>query len=116
MKKTVAVLLILLAAPIAKADFEKLSVLALSPQDNRAVVRLDNGNVEMLAAGDQLLEASIMQVLADKLVLKDSNGELVWLLKSIGSKPSQVRRFHSSLPQQEIQQLRSPVVVPQSKG
>lgn len=83
------------------AEERLIKVMALSPKDNRAVVQLEEGKMQVLATGDKLNGAEILQILSDKLVLRNAQGEMVWLLKSKDQQPSEMKVFSTSWPKEE---------------
>lgn len=85
-----AVLLLVSSAAWAQQSIESLVVVALSPLDKSAVVRLSNQGMQVLKPGDTIrgTELRLTQVLTDKLVLEDSAGttaasRVVWLHKAV---------------------------------
>lgn len=96
-----AFLAFLLFSALANADTVSTKLLALSPQDNRAVIQTAEGKMQILSPGDKLDDATAMQVLTDKLVLRSAQGEMVWLFKSKDQKPSEMKTFSTSWPKEE---------------
>jgi len=76
-------------------------VMALSPQDNRAVIQNDAGKMQVLSPGDKVDGSTVLQILSDKLVLRDAQGEMVWLFKSKNNQPSVRKVFSTSLPKKD---------------
>jgi len=103
-------LLCLLVPTLAHADarLEDFSVMASGPLDGRAVVKSADGKMTVLKVGDKLpgTEATLIQVLADKLVVEESVGkpgkpkvkQTAWLIKGGKSAPGSVQRFDSQGP------------------
>jgi len=104
-------LLCLCFSPLAYADakLEDFSVMALGSLDGRAVVKSADGKMHVLTVGDALpgTQATVLQVLADKLVVEESVGkegqpkvkQTAWMLKA--AKPGQagaVQRFDTQGP------------------
>lgn len=104
-------LLCLCFSPLAYADakLEDFSVMALGALDGRAVVKSADGKMHVLTVGDALpgTQATVLQVLADKLVVEESVGkegqpkvkQTAWMLKA--AKPGQagaVQRFDTQGP------------------
>ena len=104
-------LLCLLLSTLAHADtkLEDFSVMATGPLDGRAVVKSADGKMLVLKVGDTLpgTQATVLQVLADKLVVEESVGkegqpkvkQTAWMLKA--SKPGEatsVQRFDTQGP------------------
>ena len=120
-------LLCLLVSTLAYADakLEDFSVMASGPLDGRAVVKSADGKMTVLKVGDKLpgTEATLIQVLADKLVVEESVGktgkpkvkQTAWLLKA--AKPgarSTVQRFDSQGPVPVHRELT--IMKPMGKG
>lgn len=57
--------------------------------------------MQVLSPGDKLDNATVMQVLTDKLVLRSAQGEMVWLFKSKDQQPSEMKTFSTSWPKEE---------------
>lgn len=57
----------------AGGELERLTVVALAPMDGRAVIKLPDGEMQVVQPGDQLPGATItvVQVLTDKLVVEE---------------------------------------------
>ncbi|MFZ5601224.1 MAG: hypothetical protein ACOY7J_02125 [Pseudomonadota bacterium] len=85
----------------ALAFNSEFKVLSISPQDNRAVIQTAEGKMQVLSPGDKLDDATVMQVLTDKLVLRSAQGEMVWLFKSKDQQPSEMKTFSTSWPKEE---------------
>lgn len=85
----------------AEANGNVAKVMALAPQDNRAVIQTAEGKMQVLSPGDKLDNATVMQVLTDKLVLRSAQGEMVWLFKSKDQQPSEMKTFSTSWPKEE---------------
>lgn len=102
MKYLFFILLVIGFNSFSYAEIDEFRVVALSPQDNRAVIRLSDDRVSLVNVGDTLFDTKVLQVLSDKLVLKDNSGELIWVFKSENNQVSRVQRFHRSLPESEI--------------
>lgn len=83
------------------AGMQEIKIMALSPKDNRAVVQSEEGKMQVLSTGDKLNGAEILQILSDKLVLRNAQGEMVWLLKSKDQQPSEMKVFSTSWPKEE---------------
>jgi len=81
------------AAVWAQPEIEEVVVIALSPLDESAVVRLSNQGLQVIKPGDTVrgTDLSLIQVLTNKLVFEekpghvDSNtsGRVVWLHKAV---------------------------------
>src|SRR5688500_2952063 len=74
----------------AEMSLENLSVLALAPLEERAVVKSPDGALHVIRHGDPLpgTSAKVLQVLPDKLVVEKRNGSKsgsgthqVWIYK-----------------------------------
>ncbi|GAB2191575.1 hypothetical protein MAH1_31830 [Sessilibacter sp. MAH1] len=102
MKQWSLVWLLFFANTFSHAAVDDLFIIALSPQDGRAVVRLTDKTTKIIDVGAVLFDATVVQVLSDKIVLKDFNGELIWLFKSENDQLSRVQRFHRTLPESEV--------------
>ena len=94
-------LTIFLSASLSMAEVGSGKLMALSPQDNRAVLQTAEGKMQLLSPGDKLDDATVMQVLSDKLVLRNAQGEMVWLFKSKDQQPSEMKVFSTSWPKEE---------------
>jgi hypothetical protein len=101
MKAVLYAAMLLLLAPVSLADYQGIKVLALSPSDNRAVIKDSSGQTKVVTPGESVEEGTVLQVLAEKLVLQDPNGEMVWLLKSKKHQTSEVKRFAGALPKDQ---------------
>ncbi|MDH3599208.1 MAG: hypothetical protein OEU26_06160 [Candidatus Tectomicrobia bacterium] len=57
----------------AGGELERLTVVALAPVDGRAVIKLPDGEMQVVQPGDQLLgdAITVVQVLTDKLVVEE---------------------------------------------
>lgn len=65
---------LLMAMPSeAGGELERLIVVALAPMDGRAVIKLPDGEMQVVQPGDQLLgdAITVVQVLTDKLVVEE---------------------------------------------
>lgn len=103
-RKLMGVLFVISAyitSSVVIAETLTIKVMALSPKDNRAVVQLEEGKMQVLSTGDKLNGAEILQILSDKLVLRNAQGEMVWLLKSKDQQPSEMKVFSTSWPKEE---------------
>lgn len=124
-------LLCLCIAPLAQADakLEDLSIMATGPLDSRAVVKSGDGKMHVLKVGDTLpgTQATLIQVLADKLVVEESVGkegqpkvkQTAWLLKAAkAGVPGTVQRFDSEgpAPVQHAVTVMKPLSVVQEKA
>ena len=104
-------LLCLCFASLAHADarLEDFSVMATGALDGRAVVKSADGKMHVLTVGDTLpgTQATVLQILADKLVVEESVGkegqpkvkQTAWMLRA--AKPgeaSSVQRFDTQGP------------------
>lgn len=103
--KKVIFAMIFCALPLsayAVDTLNNISVMALGPLDGRAVVQLPNGSMQILKAGDAIIDTDIkvLQVLSDRLVLQDTvkgkDGDMikqmVWVYKAIHGE-SRVQRL-----------------------
>ncbi len=88
--RILVVLLLVSSAAWAEQSVESVVVVALSPLDKSAVVRLSNQGMQVLKPGDTIrgTELRLTQILTDKLVLKESAGttgssRVVWLHKAV---------------------------------
>lgn len=119
-------LVCLLVSSLAHADarLEDFSVMASGPLDGRAVVKSADGKMTVLKVGDKLpgTEATLIQVLADKLVVEEMVGkpgkpkvqQTAWLLKGGKSAPGSVQRFDSQGPVPVHRELT--IMKPMGKG
>jgi hypothetical protein len=57
----------------AGGELERLTVVALAPMDSRAVIKLPDGEIQVVQPGDQVLgdAITVVQVLTDKLVVEE---------------------------------------------
>lgn len=92
---------VLLSSSLTLAEVKGAKLMALSPQDNHAVIQTGEGKMQLLSPGDKLDNATVMQVLTDKLVLRSAQGEMVWLFKSKDQQPSEMKTFSTSWPKEE---------------
>lgn len=88
------------------SDLEGIRVMALSPADDRAVVKLPAGALQVVKAGDAVVDNKIVsQILASKLVLRDlsddGRGETIWVHLATGNKASRIQRFLKQLPEDQ---------------
>lgn len=88
--RVLTILLLLSTAVFAQQGVDRIVVVALSPLDKSAVVRLPDQGMQVLKPGDRIrgTDLSLTQVLTDKLVLKERSdstgtGRVVWLHKAI---------------------------------
>lgn len=104
-------LLCLLVSTLAYADakLEDFSVMASGPLDGRAVVKSADGKMHVLNIGDKLpgTQATLIQVLADKLVVEETVGkegqpkvkQTAWIIKAAKpGAPAVVQRFDTQGP------------------
>jgi len=103
MKTTITLILLLsayLLPGIAQAETTiDFKVTALSPYDNRAVVTMPNGKLEVLSTGDEINEQpyKIVQIMPDRLVLRDISrkenaGDIVWVYLSKPGEKAKIER------------------------
>ncbi len=112
MKKYALMLCLILVSPLALA-LEGSKLMALSPSDGRAVVLPLAGELQVVKPGDTLSDGqfNVVQVLIDKLVLRDAkNGDMLWMLKSVNQQASEIKRFSTSLEQDQVKTLWETVV------
>lgn len=88
--RILAVLLMISTAAWAGQGVENIVIVALSPLDKSAVVRLPDQGMQVLKPGDAIrgTELSLTQVLTDKLVLEESAdvtgaSRVIWLHKAV---------------------------------
>lgn len=103
------------------AQLEDFSLLALGPNDGRAVLQFADKKLATLAIGDTVpgTRAVIAQVMVDKLVLEEvmpgvSGRQMVWMFKSGAGDKARVQRFSSFTAPTLVQQppVEVPVTVP----
>lgn len=85
-----------------------IKVMALSPSDKRAVLLTTAGDLLVVKPGDGVEDdqAHVVQILVDKIVLRDSsNGDMLWALKAEGEEVSDIKRFTNELDKGEIERL-----------
>lgn len=97
-KYVLSMLLAMFVSPLTQAKFEGIKVMALAQMEGRAVIRTSDGSNRVVGLEDHIEGARVAQVLTDKLVLIDDNNEVVWLYKTKGNQPSDVKRFARELP------------------
>ena len=101
---------LLIAIPSeAGGALERLTVVALAPMAGRAVIKLPDGEMQVVQPGDQLPGAAItvVQVLTDKLVVEERLNpsgtpalkRLAWIYQApVGGRYSRVVRLHQEAP------------------
>lgn len=84
--------------------YEDYTLLALSAADDRAILKTPAGAMVTIKAGDSIegLNAAVVQVLDDKIVIKEHLGDTVWLYKSSNGK-SRHQRIFSRIPAEQSQ-------------
>jgi len=93
----------------AGGALERLTVVALAPMANRAVIKLPDGEMQVVQPGDQLPGAAItvVQVLTDKLVVEERLNpsetpalkRLAWIYQApVSGGYSRVVRLHQEAP------------------
>lgn len=105
-QKIVASLFLLVICVVAPtlsfADINDLKVVALSPQDSRAVVQSVDNQMQVVAPGNELEKSKVLQILSDKLVLKNNQGEIIWIFLSVDNQPSEVKVLRTIIPESEL--------------
>jgi len=107
MRKILFVLSLIFISPLV-FSLEGAKLMALSPSDSTAVVLPAAGELRVVKPGDSLSDGqfNVVQVLVDKLVLRDAkNSDMVWLLKSVDQQASEIKRFSTILEQDQVQTL-----------
>lgn len=95
----------LLCSTLVMAGDAGLNVLALSAQDQKAVVRTAAGEMKAVAPGDVLAEQqlTVEKVMADKLVLKDNTtNDEIWISLAVPGKNSEITRLSKQIPKNEM--------------
>lgn len=107
-KQVIATMLLAVLSSAAAAEsLEGYTVMALSPLDERAVIKLPDNKMQVLKPGDAIdgTQATVEQVLTDRLVLEEtitleSGGEgieTVWFYKAVDGR-SRVERLRRQPP------------------
>lgn len=99
------ILLWLFASSAFAEERVRLDVLALSAQDQKAVVRTAAGEMKAVGAGDVLAEEKLTvdKVMPDKLVLKDNtNNDEVWISVAEKGQASAVTRLSKTIENREM--------------
>jgi len=89
----------LIAAVASAAQLEELGVLAVAPADGRAVVQMPDGELRLLAVGDEIPEAglTLRKVLPDRAVLEEKAARpgaarrRIWIFLAEEGRPSRVQ-------------------------
>jgi hypothetical protein len=113
----VIILLSMLVIAHAYAAIKNFSIMALSPIDNRVVIKA-NSKMHVLKGGDKIpgTSVTIKQILVDKIVVeeivdaKTGKKEKLWIYKPVkpGGK-SKIKRMQTTAPPQ--QKHKKPVIV-----
>jgi len=91
----------------------KLSLIAASESDQRAVVEGANGISHVLSVGDLLVNTNLklVQVSGDKLVLRDgSDQDLYFLNKKLNGQSSQLVRLSSDVTLHQPPPIQKPII------
>lgn len=97
--------ILLLCSSLTMAGDTGLNVLALSAQDQKAVVKTAAGEMLTVAPGTVLAaqQLTVDKVMANKLVLTDNtNGDEIWINVAAPGKNSEVTRLSKQIPAENM--------------
>lgn len=79
---------------------ESIYVLAVSPQNQRSVVQVSNGQLHTVKAGEEIPQTNmeVIDVQTQKLIVRDHRtGEMIWIFQAIDPNPSVIQRFTNNV-------------------
>jgi hypothetical protein len=107
----VFVLLLFWCSPAFPAPFEGLTVLKISPRDERAVVRAADGKVLVVKPGDAIAGGTVIEIAEGRVVLEERKGSdketVIIRLKDGKQTVERIRKTPPSEPQQQMKVVSS---------
>jgi hypothetical protein len=104
--------------PVSAVALEKITLLALSQYDGRAVLGFPDRQMAVVKVGDKVPRSTavVKQVLADKIILDEivpgsEARQVVWMHKGQGGAPGRIERLMATVaPSQSLQAPRIAVL------